>query len=589
MVRDLSYNLPGYGFANCYLIGQAIDVLDMLESNGIVEKMQNTCQLGAMKYIYLGAHHTRYEYVFTQLMLISNIATSDTQRSIELSLSSNLAEYEALGFKVSGSALMQCLAILSNAGHMYDTFTSSRILLRLLNESKKEKSAYYTIYKRNLPTSIRKKFDEYLIEGNYYKLHLFHIIQIIQGMSRSEKSKSICDLCIHIVTQLIDSSLIENEATQRMFFLYKKIRKIAYLSVDMVYTPASFGANLSRMVYSISSYVDDLFDENSAMNNSIQQLEDIIHQQIYDSPMCILNTTRIEQDSYIKYKEKIDAVSNVFELRGLLLEKGDWELLHSKAQPKSIRCMDSGTTLLLSKKWDVDNCYDLSYEAQVVSKLPSTRIAYGTQLAQNLQKIYSAYGLLSKEHIHKDVQTVISNAMGLQLFDESSQIELVKYAIKSIYTYGEYFFNMTAPKGVPLNDCVFIGNGCKKIAEEIRKRFTKDIVPDPDQLHEILSCALVLESLNYSGSIVCFVGGIKASKYKKTDKIDELDGFIYLPNKSLETGFAYIVEAKNYAGGEDDAAKQLEETCKFLDKSLDTAITKLTKCAYLKLNINLEM
>lgn len=584
MVRDLSYNLPGYGFANCYLIGEAIDVMDMLDEDRIVEKMQKTCQLGTMKYVYPGAHHTRYEYVFTQLMLISNIATSDNCRNIELSMSSSLAEYEQYGYKLSGSALMQCLSILSNAGHMYDTFTASRILLRLLSESKKEKTPFYTVYKRNLPSNIRKKFDELLDMGNYYKLHLFHIVQIIQGMSRAKKSKKLCELCIHIVSQLIDPSLVKNEATQRIFYLYKKIRKIAYLSVDMVYTPASFGANLSRMVYSISSYVDDLFDETSAMNRSIQQLEDIIHQQIYDSPMCILNTTRIEQEFYGVYKKASEKIENVFQLRVFLLEREEFLNLHSQAQPKSIRGMDKRTLLLLSKEWRIDDGYDLNYEAQVVEKMPLTRIAYGTQLSQNLKRIYSAYGLIKTDQVYKDAQTIISNAFRLHLFDHVCQIELVKYAIKSLYEYGAFFFNLIAPNGHQVTDCVFIGNGCKKIATEIRKKFTNENITNADQLHEILSCANALESLNYAGAVVCFVGGIKASKYKKTEKVDELDGFIYLPNKPIQDGFAYIVEAKNYAGGECDAEKQLKDTCKFLDKSLETAISKLNKCAYLKIS-----
>lgn len=583
MVRDLSYNLPGYGFANCYLIGQAVDLMDVLEENKIVEKMKNTCQLGTMKYVYPGAHHTRYEYVFTQLMLISNIASSKTHRNIELSLSSSLAEYKAKGYELSGSALMQCLAILSNAGHMYDTFTASRIILRLLNESKREKTDFYKIYKRNLPVNIRGRFDEYLIQGNYYKLHLFHIIHILQGMRRSESNKEICELCIHLVSQLIDSSLVINEATQRMFYLYKKVRKIAYLSVDMIYTPASFGANLSRMVYSISSYVDDLFDENSSMNKSIQQLEDIIHQQIYDSPMCILNTTRIEQDSYDAYKKTTNKIINVSQLRCFLIEGGEYRKLHSHTQPKSIHEMDKKTTLLLSREWNTKEGYDLIYESQIVSKLPLTRIAYGTQLAQNLSRVYSAYGLVSTDYVHKDVQTIISNSMSLQLFDYSNQIELVKYAIKSIYTYGEYFFNLTAPKEVNINECVFIGNGCKKVSSEIKKKFSCNNIMDMDQLHEIMSCVTVLESLNYSGAVICFVGGIKASRYKKTEKIDELDGFIYLPNKALKDGFAYIVEAKNYTNGEKDAEKQLKTTSKYIDKELKTEIIKLSKCAYLKI------
>lgn len=269
MIKELSYNLPGYGFASCYLIGQTIDVMNLLESVGIIEKMQNTCQLGTMKYVYPGAHHTRYEYVFTQLMLISNIAAADNHRNVELSLSSNLAEYEPLEYKLSGSTLMQCLAILSNTGHMYDTFTSSKVLLRLLKESQRNKTPFYDVYKRNLPKPVRRKFDECLSTGNYYKLHLFHALQIFQGIGHSDKNRELCNLCVHLLSQLIDPSLVKKESTQRIFFLYKKIRKIAYLSVDMVYTPASFGANLSRMVYSISTYVDDLFDENSAMNKSI--------------------------------------------------------------------------------------------------------------------------------------------------------------------------------------------------------------------------------------------------------------------------------------------------------------------------------
>lgn len=56
---------------------------------------------------------------------------------------------------------------------------------------------------------------------------------------------------------------------------------------------------------------------------------------------------------------------------------------------------------------------------------------------------------------------------------------------------------------------------------------------------------------------------IRISSYQGNMNKDELDGFIYLPNKALKSGFAYIIEAKNYRNGENDATKQLEETKKF--------------------------
>lgn len=58
---------------------------------------------------------------------------------------------------------------------------------------------------------------------------------------------------------------------------------------------------------------------------------------------------------------------------------------------------------------------------------------------------------------------------------------------------------------------------------------------------------------------------------------DELDGFIYLPNKALKSGFAYIIEAKNYRNGENDATKQLEETKKFLCEDVNVNIYTLKK------------
>ena len=339
-------------------------------------------------------------------------------------------------------------------------------------------------------------------------------------------------------------------------------------------------------MYSIPSYVDDLFDENSSMNKSIEQLEDIIHKQIYDSALCILTSTRIEQEMYEDYKEKTKSIKNAADLRNLLYERDVYESLHSVRIPNAIRKTVPNSTLLLYKTTDESQQYNLEEDAQNVSSLPMSRIVYGTQLAQNLKRKYTAYGLISSDHIHKDVKTIIHNAISTKAFDESDRVELVKYAIKSLYEYNEYFFNLSVPKGYTIDECIFIGEGCKKIAKEIRKRFTDINTTDKDQLHEILSCASVLESLNYSGSIICFVGGIKSSRFDKTGSVDELDGFIYLPSKSLDDGFAYIIEAKNYTGGEEDAAKQLKNTSAFLDRKLNQDIVKMSKCAYMKIYRN---
>lgn len=586
MSKVISYNLPGYGFADCFLFGKAVTLMDLLENYGLIEKMKNTCQLGPMKYVYPGAHHTRYEYVFTQLMLISNVVTSKggTGRSIELSLSANLCEYEN---KVSGGELMQCLAILSNAGHMYDTFTSSKLLMCLLKESQTCKGKFYTVYKRNLPDSIQKSFDELLSENNYYKLHLFNMCHLIKGFSRTATNIELCTLCIHFLEQLINPKLIKNEATQRIFCLYKKIRKISYLSIDMVYTPASFGANLNRMIFSISSFVDDLFNEDSSMNLSIQQLEDIIHKQIYDSAKVILNSTRIEQENFQNYEQTTLAIKNIYDIRDLIIEKkSPYCSLRSYQSSKAFKQILPKSELLLSHQLSCKNSDNLlNFDHKITSAISTYRIAFGTQISQNLQRQTAAFALISNANICSDSQTIIAKAIEYTLYSDTQKIDLVKYAIMSLYKYGEFFFTCSSPIGINVNDCVLIGRGCKSIANQIRKNFTSHNVTSSDELHEILSCAEVLDNISYSGLVLCFVGGIKASKFAQTQKIDEIDGFLYFPTKATATPFAVLIEAKNYKGGENDAAKQLKDTLKFLNSELSSHVSKLKKCAFMELSL----
>lgn len=588
MSKEIKYNLPGYGFANCLVFDATSEYIKLFEEYGLIEKSKRISQLGVMKYVYPGAHHTRYEYIFTQLMLISNItiAKGSVQRNVELPLGSELKEFKdikAFDFSVTGGDILQTLALLSNLGHMYDTFSSSKILLKLLQESKRDGTEFFKVYKRNLPKEIREKFDETMNKSNYYKLHLYNMLHLLQGMMHKRQNKGMCLFASKLLVYLIDENLIQNESTQRIFFLYKKIRKIAYLSVDMIYTPASFGINLNRMIYTISSYVDDLFNEDSVINSTLAQLEDIIHKQIYDSSKCILNSTIIEREIENKYRELTNNVNNIFDVRDIIKEEkfGQLQTLNGSAKFKKLV---TNSELLLS-----GNCVKLErllgYDETVLENLPSSRVIFGTQVSQNLKKVYSTFGLVSKQQVCKDVQTIIHRCIVDNMYCDNEKIDLVKYAIRSLYKYNKFYFSMSAPTGIEIDDCVLIGSGCKKIAKEIRGRFTSQNVNDQDELHEILSCATVLEEITYSGSVVCFVGGIKASEYNKSKKIDELDGFIYFPSREKGETLAIIVEAKNYSGGVKDAKKQLEETKKFLSDELQHDIVPLTKCAYMKLSI----
>lgn len=592
MSRDLTYNLPGFGFANCSTFDMATAFFDLLDKHGLIEKLKNTSQLGTMRYVYPGAHHTRYEYVFTQIMLIYNVTVTKgkIQRDVELSLGSELKEFADLDVKATGGDVMQCLAILSNAGHMYDTFTSTKLLTKILQESRNKNTSFYYTYKHNLPRDLYGSFDSLLDTSNYYKLHLYNMIHLLKGMARPKKDGLICISGIELLKRLINPALITNEATKRIFHLYKKIRKIAYLSVDMIYTPASFGINLNHIVYSIPSCIDDLFNEDSPINQSLVQLEDIIHRQIYDSSMGILNTARIEQEKYSDYFEAAHRISNIYGIREIVKENAaPYTLLHSSREPDILKQIIPKSELHLSGLAPTEHLGGiLQYDATVQSNMPATRIAFGTQVSQDLMKIYSTFALLSPPTICQDTQTIISKAIAVRLFSLEEKVELIKYAIKSLYKYNQFYFNLVPAGAHSLHSCVLIEAGCKNVAKQIRASYNAENVPDKNQLHEILSCATVLEHISYAGLVLCFIGGIKANQYNKAQKIDELDGLLYFPNRNPSKTFAIIVEAKNYNNGERDAEKQLNDTLPLLSDDLTAKISTLRRCAYVELSIKSE-
>jgi hypothetical protein len=65
------YNLPGFGYMKIRLFPSARVVFRFLERYGHVSNLREINQLGPIRDVLPGAHHTRYEYLMAQLALIT--------------------------------------------------------------------------------------------------------------------------------------------------------------------------------------------------------------------------------------------------------------------------------------------------------------------------------------------------------------------------------------------------------------------------------------------------------------------------------------------------------------------------------------
>lgn len=176
----------------------------------------------------------------------------------------------------------------------------------------------------------------------------------------------------------------------------------------------------------------------------------------------------------------------------IIEEKEPYASLHSHSQPKALKQILPKSELLLSGNGSCKEAGNvLKFDDYLLRCIPTYRIAFGTQVSQNLERVSSAFALIAATHICEDSQTIIAKAIEYNLYRETEKIELVKYAIMSIYKHGEFFFNLYSPTGINVNDCVIIGRGCKSIANQIKCTFTSSNIRNSDELHEIISHVLL--------------------------------------------------------------------------------------------------
>lgn len=70
---NLEYHVPRLGKLNVELFPVAQKAFDLLEHANHIERMKRNHQLGIIRNVYEGAHHSRWEYVMTILHIINHL------------------------------------------------------------------------------------------------------------------------------------------------------------------------------------------------------------------------------------------------------------------------------------------------------------------------------------------------------------------------------------------------------------------------------------------------------------------------------------------------------------------------------------
>jgi hypothetical protein len=281
----LEYQVPQLGKVSANLYNFSTKTYKLLDHYGHIDRLRIIDQLGVIRNVYEGAHHSRWEYVMLQLSLIYKLSVErdekDTKLAAGLGLSSNNIPF--LGKYPTGAEILQIWTLLFNSGHLPGTFATERALLRCC----KKDSEFRLALLNGLPheENIKDYFKKLLEEEDIYSFQKILVLFHLQRYRRHKYNKSeFIEFLYDIIRFYIFPSEEHPENQKNLKFLFKRIRQISYLFLDFQYGPIPIDFDLGSIFVNIQDYIPMLFREHdSPMVSALDSLEKLLSTNMYHS------------------------------------------------------------------------------------------------------------------------------------------------------------------------------------------------------------------------------------------------------------------------------------------------------------------
>jgi len=289
----LEYHLPTVGSVTAKLFPLAAKCYTLLKKKGHVERLSRIDQLGVIRHVYQGAHHSRWEYVMTQLALIYELAIlrgeDDHHVARGPGLRSNTDFPDYSGGKASGADVMQCWALLLNAGHLDGTFATERALLReLQNDMKKLGHAFFS--DSGFHDSEARDFSKDVVEqARLYDMHKAISFFFLFRYCRPP-NKDLVTTLIDVLKFYCFDEMRSPEKRANLRRVYRRIRQLCYLAIDSLYAPVPMRLDLGNIFFNLASIAPDLCSPADApLCSELRNFDELMGREVYFTPRVLLH------------------------------------------------------------------------------------------------------------------------------------------------------------------------------------------------------------------------------------------------------------------------------------------------------------
>ena len=606
--KKIKYNLSGHGQLTLYLYQYAEKLFEVVCSHNYDAKFNQTNQLGALKRVLPGAHYTRYEYILLQWYLIHELK----QRKLDTGLGSNgsiLQGFEVEGLDaLTGGDLLQCLVLLTNMGHFPDTFSASRVWLQMLkNNTAQVRTGLFNGLEKS-----EKDYVRTILESNdVHKIHYANTLFMLRRMGNSPKSKPITNFASSLFLEYVNRG---TDDLKKYWKTHSMIRNLAYIILDSSYAPIPLNIELASVISNMEQIFGINLNSNNPMTMAIKQLDKVLEDSVYLTGNSLI-ATAIRSDE-LENKFYAAQSNNIIKADGLTVKPE----FHKSQFIRDILEPTKKDSNLLSRifneyssyevpsiNWDTENVLEIKYgqvsnfsgmfkqelynwekELHQECGTSSCNVAiFSNPTKDHLRIVFSRHTgktqKLQVSSLFKFIARIVDDSikrLSSEYHNDEYRIENLKsifeHVLKGVTNWGyEFTFEWQGIKNSSETP-FFFGKGSKRIASRIDEYINKasPFVSD-DMLHEFKCTREMLNSINYRGLILAYIGATKLWDGNSNDARAEFDGIVIFPNTFDDT-MVTIIEGKNKDHGHTEARKQLTKRMKLLNDTFEYSLVDIS-------------
>jgi hypothetical protein len=305
--------LPSLGYVSINFYCSAFSVSELYEKLGEFDRQKKINHLGLISNEIDGATHTRYEYLMLQCAL------ADILDKLNKGVYAQ-GELKVSGKAFKGNGLLKSWFLLSNFGHLKNTFGDEKTLIIYALKRKGFKSKLLNIIKS---IELRAWCECIITNFQYHKFHyVLAIYRIYKEQPRQlEKQK---EMIVLMELLLLDIDNIPYKVNKSKLLqlrsLFKKIRDITIVTIDGHYSHTPLSIDLISSLVSFDEIEGGVFGKD--ISSSFSPLRKSLHEEIYLNPEVLARQRSYELDSLKNLNELVFTKDTYDEIINMAINSG---------------------------------------------------------------------------------------------------------------------------------------------------------------------------------------------------------------------------------------------------------------------------